>query len=103
MRFNSLSPIGQRPLIIWLRVTHAGGLGAAAATWALRMRTFLPNRQLLSANAPRRIAMLHRGVSATAFEPVDLMFWCLAQPEAVLVSVQGRAASDIVLQDVAHE
>ena len=102
MRFNSLSPNGRRPPIIWLRVTHAGSLGAAAATWALRPRTFLRNRQLLSANAPRRIAMLHRGVSATAFEPVDLMFWCLAQPEAVLVSVQGRAASDIVLQDAAH-
>ena len=102
MRFNSLSPIGQRPLIIWLRVTHAGGLGTAAATWALRLRTFLPNRQLLSANAPRRSAMLHRGVSAIAFEPVEQMFWCLAQPEAVLVRIQSRAASDIVLQDAAH-
>ena len=102
MRFNSLSPNGRRPPNIWLRVTLAGSLGAAAATWALRPRTFLRNRQLLSANAPRRIAMLHRGVSATAFEPVELMFWCLAQPEAVFVSVQGRAASDNVLQNVAH-
>ena len=102
MRFNSLSPNGRRPPIIWLRVTHAGSLGAAAATWALRPRTFLRNRQLLSANAPRRIAMLHRGVSATAFEPVELMFWCLAQPEVVFVSVQSRAASDNDLQDVAH-
>ena len=102
MRFNSLSPNGRRPPNIWLRVTLAGGLGAAAATWALRMRTFLPNRQLLSANAPRRIAMLHRGVSATAFEPSELMSWRLAQPEAVFVSVQSYAASDNVLQDVTH-
>lgn len=102
MRFNSLSPIGRRPPIICLRVTLAGGPGAAAATWALRPRTFLPNRQLLSANAPRRIAMQQRGVSATVVEPGELLSWHLAQPEAVFVSAQSRAASDNVLQDVAH-
>ena len=46
--------------------------------------------------------MLHRGVSAIAFELSELMSWRLAQPEAVFVSVQSCAASDNVLQDVTH-
>ena len=102
MRFNSLCPIVRRPPVIWLRVTPAGGPGATAAAWAVRPRTFMLNRQLLSANALGRIAMLHRRVSATAFEPSELMSWRLAQPEAVFVSVQSYAASDNVLQDVTH-
>jgi hypothetical protein len=103
MRFNSLSHVGRRAPIIWLQVTLSGRLDAAAASaWQLRLRTFLRNRQLLSAVAPRRIAVLPPSASATPFERGVLIAWLVAQPEVVFVRVERRVASANVMREVAH-
>jgi Lon protease-like protein len=103
MRFNSLSQVGCRAPIIWLQVTLSGRLDAAAvAAWQLRLRTFLRNRRLLSAVAPRRIAVLPPGASATPFERGVLIAWLVAQPEVVFVRVERREASANVIREVAH-
>lgn len=103
MRFNSLSHVGHRAPIIWLKVTLSGRLDAAAVeAWQLRLRTFLRNRQLLGAVAPRRIAVLPAGTTTTPFERGVLIAWLVAQPEVVVVRIERRAASANVVPEVAH-
>ena len=103
MRFKSLTHVSPHAPMIWLQVTLSGRLDAAAvAAWQLRLRTFLCNRQLLSAVAPRRIAVLPPVASATAFDRGELISWLVNQPEVVCVRVERRALSANPAREVSH-